>query len=67
MDADHFSLLDVALLSLFSLFVWTLDRIFRSRHKAERKLEYHIYPMGGRRFYWRRSEAEKENNGSFSH
>ena len=62
MQNDEFSLLDIALLSLFPLLVWALDFLANSRRKRRRKLEYVIHPLVGGRFYWRRSEAEKDKN-----
>lgn len=67
MEGDHFTVLDVVLLSLFSALVWLLNFFSNPEKEKRRDLKYHIYPMGGRRFYWRRGMAEKEKNGSFSH
>lgn len=66
MESDHFTVLDFILLMLLSALVWFLNFLSNPENK-KKKTEYRIYPMGGRCFYWRRREAKKEKNESFSH
>lgn len=66
MGSDHFTALDVLLLSMFCLLVWVLNLLAARRNDREGKLIYYIHPMGGRKFYWRRARAEKERDESFS-
>jgi hypothetical protein len=66
MENDHFTLADVGLLCLFCALVWLLDFLSNFRNKDSFKLEYHIYPVGGRRFHWRRLKVAKERDGSLN-
>lgn len=66
MENDHFSMLDVALLCLFCALVWLLDFLANRRKPDSFKLEYHIYPVGGRRFHWRRLKVAKEQDESLN-
>lgn len=65
MDGDQFSVLDVVLVLMLSFFLWLFDLLSRSSSSRKTKKECLVYPMGGRRFYWRLQEKEK--NESFNH
>ena len=65
MDGDQFSMLDIVLVLMLSFFLWLLDFLSKSGASVNIKKECRIYPMGGRRFYWRLQEKEKHE--SFNH
>jgi hypothetical protein len=66
MEGDQFSALDVALVCALCLLLWILDFLLKRRKRGSFKLEYHIYPVGGRRFHWRRLKVAKEQDESLN-
>lgn len=66
MEDDYITLLDVGLVCLLCLLLWSLQ-ILQGRGSRNEKieLEYRIYPMPGRRFHWR-ATRKKETNGTIN-
>lgn len=65
MHDDVTTLFDFALISLLCLLTWTFDFVVKKRYfRPNRKVQYYITPVGGRRFYWRRQYKEEEEHAA---
>lgn len=65
MHDDVTTFYDLALISVICVLTWFLDRFVKTnRDDSIGRVRYYITPVGGHRFYWRRSYEKEEEHAA---